>query len=438
MRAYWQFYWPLALTGLAMVLSVQFQNGALARFPDAARELAIFALAYGTFGFFRASLNFVNQLSNVFARSPHGARTTLRFVLMASALLTLPLAALAWLPAGAALLRHAYSMDDALTGQVTEYLRYLAPLLVIAALRFYYTGLLIQARLTGWVTLLNVLFLSVVIGALVAGFSLGLRPVVVLVGAEGAAMLVHLAAVLVIKTRHYRPPVEPEHERLSYRELVAFFVPVSTTGVMFALSRPVLYAFVGRTDGGLVAIAALRVAFDFSMLFQQAANQFRHFFVTFGLDDLAGKRRFMVLVWLGLTAIMLLFAVTPLSNLIWRDLMGIPDPVRTLAVQSLLVLCLMPGVIIFRNYFHGLLMVERRTVGMAAGAILRVVGIYVACQLLFSLGWLNHVTASLVLILGFVIEAAVVLQAAVGGGRGAPAAQNEKGKADRDNATANT
>ncbi len=434
MRAYWQFYWPLALTGLAMVLSVQFQNGALARFPDAARELAIFALAYGTFGFFRASLNFVNQLSNVFARSPHGARTTLRFVLLASALLTLPLLGLAWSPAGSAILRQAYSLDGTLTAQVTEYLRYLAPLLVIAALRFYYTGLLIQARLTGWVTLLNVLFLSVVIAALVAGFSLGLRPVVVLVGAEGLAMLVHLVGVLVIKRRCYQPPATPEHERLSYRELVAFFVPVSTTGVMFALSRPVLYAFVGRTEGGIVAIAALRVAFDFSMLFQQAANQFRHFFVTFGLDDLAGKKRFMTLIWLGLTAIMLLFAVTPLSNLIWRDLMGIPDDVRILAVQSLLVLCLMPGVIIFRNYFHGLLMVERRTVGMAAGAILRVVGIYLACQALFSLGWLNHVTASLVLILGFVIEAAVVVQAAIGGGRGDHEAA--KGQADRDNATA--
>jgi hypothetical protein len=69
-------------------------------------------------------------------------------------------------------------------------------------------------------------------------------------------------------------------------------------------------------------------------------------------------------------------------------------------------------VIVFRKYFHGRLMVERRTVGMAAGAMLRVGGIYLAAQALFGLGWLNHVTASLVLILGFVIEAAVVVWAA--------------------------
>ncbi len=136
----------------------------------------------------------------------------------------------------------------------------------------------------------------------------------------------------------------------------------------------------------------------------------------------------MVIVWAGITGIMLLFAVSPLSNLIWRDLMRIPEEVRALAVDVMLVLCLMPAVIIFRNYFHGRLMVERRTVGMAAGAMLRVAGIYLAAQVLFSFGALNHVTASLVLILGFVIEAAVVVQAAARGG--------QKGQADRVNATA--
>lgn len=432
MRAYWQFYWPLALTGLAMVLSVQFQNAALARYPEAVTELAVFALAYGTFGFFRASLNFINQLSNVFARSRYGARKTLRFVLMASALLTLPLLALGYLDAGAGLLRRIYGIDAALTARITEYLRYLAPLVVISALRFYYTGLLIQARLTGWVTLLNAMFLSAVILGLVVGFSLGLRPVTVLVGAEAVAMLLHLVATLLVIRARYRLPATPEHESLSYRELTGFFIPVSTTGVMFALSRPVLYAFVSRSPGGILAIAAMRVGFDFSMLFQQAANQFRHFFVTFGLDDLPAKRRFMALVCAGITALMLLFAVTPLSNLIWRDLMRIPDDVRALSVDVILVMCLMPAVIIFRNYFHGRLMVERRTAGMAAGAVLRVIGIYAACQALFSLGWLNHVTASFVLILGFVIEAAVVVWVAV---RGAPAAA-QKGHGERDSATA--
>ena len=66
-------------------------------------------------------------------------------------------------------------------------------------------------------------------------------------------------------------------------------------------------------------------------------------------------------------------------------------------------------------YFHGRLMVERRTSGMAVGSALRVIGIYFGAMLFFNLGWLNHITASLLLIMGFLIETAVVIQAAVNG-----------------------
>ncbi len=401
-----------------MVLGVQFQNAALARYPEAVTELALFALGYGTFGFFRASLNFIAQLSNVFARSREGTHRCHRFVIAASVVIMLPLVLLGESDAGALLIAWLYGTDEVLTARVQEYLIYLAPIILLGAQRFYYTGLLVQARLTGWVTNLNVLFLAVQIAGLIVGFSLGFRAVVVMVGSETFAIVCQLAATLWVKRRYYRLPEVEEHEHLTYRELVGFFIPVSMTGVMFALSRPVLYAFVTRVPAGLPAIAAMRVAFDFSMLFQQAANQFRHFFVTFGLDDLPGKRRFMAIVGAALTAIMLVFAVTPLQTWIWRDLMRIPDDVRVLSVQVFLIMCAMPAVIIVRNYFHGRLMVERRTSGMAVGSVLRVVTIYLGAQACFSLGWLDHVTATVILLLGFVIETLVVLQAAAREPRG--------------------
>lgn len=419
MLQYWRFYWPLALTGVAVVLSVQFQNAALARYPEAITELAVFALGYSTFGFFRASLNFIAQLSNLFARSDRGLSLCHRFVLWVSLLLVVPLVLLGASDGGARLLSAFYGIDPGLTARVQEYLIYLAPIILLGAQRLFYTGLLVQARLTGWVTILNVLYLALVIAGLITGFSLGLKPVHVLVGAEAIATTVQLIGTIWVKSRRYLLPEAIEHDRLTYRELTAFFIPVSMTGVMFALSRPVLYAFVSRDpNGGLLAIAAMRVAFDFAMLFQQAANQFRHFFVTFGLDDLPGKRRFMMLICALITVIMFGFALTPLSDLIWRDLMGIPDDVRALSVEVFLIMCLMPAVIILRNYYHGRLMVERRTSGMAYGAILRVVGIYLGAQLCFNFGWLNHITASVILILGFVIETAVVLYVAMNG-RGA-------------------
>ncbi len=112
---------------------------------------------------------------------------------------------------------------------------------------------------------------------------------------------------------------------------------------------------------------------------------------------------------------MVAVALTPLSKFIWGSLMGIPETVRELSQQVLLVMCLMPALIVFRNYHHGRLMVERRTSGMAAGGVLRVAAILLAAQACTIMGWLNYLTASFILILGFLVEALVAMVAAQSG-----------------------
>ena len=114
MLQYWRFYWPLALTGVAMVLSVQFQNAALARYPEAVTELAVYALGYGAFGFFRASLNFIAQLTTVFARSVRRrSRRCQRYVFGVSVLIMLPLIYLGHSEGGAWLLAAAFGTEPA-------------------------------------------------------------------------------------------------------------------------------------------------------------------------------------------------------------------------------------------------------------------------------------------------------------------------------------
>ena len=391
-----------------MVLAMQAQNGALARYPGAVTELAVFALASGAFGLFNAGLNFTAQLSNVFARSPRGRLLSHRFVRLWSLALTVPPALLATTPAGHALVAAAYGIDDALTERVLEYILYMLPLLFISAERFYFTGLLVQSQLTGWVTALNVVFLAVAIAALVVGFSLGVAPVFTVVGAQTLAGALHWALSALVTKYRYRWPATREHDDLTVRELVRFFLPMTATGVMFAISRPVLYAFVSRTPDGIATIAALRVAFDFTTMFQQAANQFRHFFVTFGLGDLAAKRRFMAMICAGITALMLVIALTPLANWLLGGVLGIRGQVLSDAVDVILVLCLMPLAIVIRNYYHGHLMVERRTTGMAVGGTVRVIAMAALAQFAYATGALNHLVAAFILLAGFATEAAVV------------------------------
>jgi hypothetical protein len=394
--------------GIAMVVSIQFQNGVLARYPDAVQELAVFALASGVFGFFNASQAFVAQLSNVFARSVTGTRRCYRFVCFVGLGLMLVLAAIAITPLGLQFLQFAYGIDETLATKISEYLVLLVGVVFLHGQRHFVNGLLVQAGLTGWVTSANFVYLGVLIAALVIGLALGLPAPLVLVGSDALAAIVQLGLSLWLYRTRYQLPEKAEHEGVTYAELARFFVPVATTGVMFALSRPVLYAFVARSPNGLVIIAALRIAFDFTAMFQQATNQFRHFFITFGWTELPSKRRFMVLVGGVLTLVMLILGLTPLAQWLWLIPMGIPANLQQLSVEAFLVLCCMPACILVRNYYHGYLMVVRRTAGMAWASILRVAAIYAYAQWLFAIGALQHTTAAFGLILGFLVEAVVV------------------------------
>ena len=406
---YWAFYWPLALTGAVTVLGTQIQNGVLARMEDAAAALAAYAVAQAVLSLFNAAQAFAPQLTTRFARGPEATARVRGFILGISLALAGLVALLATF--GQPLIIASFSLSPALQAQTFAFLLALAPIVWLNGLRFYLVGRLIQQERTGRVTVLNGVHLTVLIVSLAAGLALRLDPVLTLVGAQALAGLVH--ATLAIGA--LRPGAEAaagseaESEEVpSYQRLRAFFGPVVLTGIMFALSRPILYAAIGGTGDGILTIAALRIAFDFTFFFQQAANQFRHFFVTFGLDAMAEKRRFMIRVALGLTLAMALTAFTPLGPLLIAEGIGAEAEVTRRALAALQVMTLLPLLIILRNLFHGILMVEERTGGMALGSILRVLTIAGLAQLLTPVGLLTPSTAAWTLLAGFATETAVV------------------------------
>jgi len=406
---YWAFYWPLALTGAVTVLGTQIQNGVLARMEDAAAALAAYAVAQAVLSLFNAAQAFAPQLTTRFARGPEATARVRGFILGISLALAGLVALLATF--GQPLIIASFSLSPALQAQTFAFLLALAPMVWLNGLRFYLVGRLIQQERTGRVTVPNGVHLTVPIVSLAAGLALHLGPVLTLVGAQALAGLVH--ATLAIGA--LRPGAEAaagseaESEEVpSYQRLRAFFGPVVLTGIMFALSRPILYAAIGGTGDGILTIAALRIAFDFTFFFQQAANQFRHFFVTFGLDAMAEKRRFMIRVALGLTLAMALTAFTPLGPLLIAEGIGAEAEVTCRALAALQVMTLLPLLIILRNLFHGILMVEERTGGMALGSVLRVLTIAGLAQLLAPVGLLTPSTAAWTLLAGFAMETAVV------------------------------
>ncbi len=413
-RQYWRFYWPLALTGVMLLLGRQLQNGVLARYPEAVRELATYALASSTFFLFNAPLAFVPQLANALARTRQAHRLCLRVVVGTCLCLTIPMIAAAFFPSGAGLFARLYGVRPEVAADVVRYLRWLCPLVLVNGIRRYCTGLLIQCRRTGVVTLLNALYLTVLAVVLCLGLPLGWSAVSTLVLAQGLASVAHLACVCVCALRLRPFPDREEREpndTLTPRAVFEFYWPVALTSFMFALSRPILYSIVGRIPDPEPQIAALRVAFDLAMIFHGPLNQFRHLFLTFGESDRRGLRLFMIRVMLAVMAMMLVLASTPVATLCMQGVLGIRGEVFALARDAFRVMCLIPLVITLRNYFHGLSLLQRRTRSMGAGAVLRNVTICALALGLQCCGRLNHATSALVLVLGFGAECVVAVAA---------------------------
>ena len=415
-RDYWRFYWPLGLMAVALFSGRLVQNYVLLDYEGGVRELAIFSLAIAAFKPFQAVLGFVPQMSNVLVRGPRTLRASFRFLLGVCAVFTLPVALLGWTPLGDAVLSRIYDVGPDRIAVMTRYMRYFVPLIVLGAVGRFFIGLLVQAHRTGVVTALRVSNLALMIVTLVVGIELVWDPVITismsLLLPRTVQML--LAGGLVYALHDHRQP--GKDQELKQREVGAYFLPMVGTTILFTLSRPIIFGFLTSLDPEIypglppvdAMVAGVSLAFGFSMLFQSTINQFRNVFVTFGHRDLRGVRRFMARVTLGVASLMLIALLTPGARLFLRHLQGATGPTLEMAKEACWVLLLVPVVVAWRNYFHGLAMVHRRTGGMVAGAVSRNASIAVVAAALVAVGLYNHVAAAALLVLGFASEAFTV------------------------------
>ncbi len=412
-HSYWRFYWPLSLMGAVSLAGALVQNYVLLGYEAGVRELEVFVLAQAVLGTFAAGTGFTSQMANVLVRGPQSLRAALRFMVTVCLLFTLPLVLMGWTPLGRLVLPHVFDVGPERIAMIVRYLRYLCPLVLIGGVSSFQVGLLVQARRTGMVTMLAATQLGTTVAVLMAGVHFAWDPVATLSLSVIVPALTNLTLTTVLQFTYHHHARPGEDRPLRQREIAAFFLPMVSTALLFTLSRPIIFAFITASHGAAperveAMVAGVSLAFSFNMLFQAAVNQFRDLFVTFGGRDPQGVRAFMVRATLVLTAMMVLVVATPLCPLFLRHLQGASGPTLHMARQAMWAMLPVPAVIAWRNYFHGLAMVHRRTTGMTAGSFMRNVAIVAFALPLMALGWYNHVAAAAMLVLGFGAEAATV------------------------------
>ena len=412
-----RFFWPLSLMGVVMHAGRLGQNRALLDYEAGVRELALFVMALAILGPFRSVHGMTPQMVTVMGTNGAARRRCFYFVTGVCAALSVPVLLLAWTPLGPPVARGLFDVNAAGGRTMMLYVRFLAPLLILGGWRQYTVGLLVRQQRTNWVVALNALDQCLIIVIVIVGLRQQWSPAVVI----GSSALVPSVLVLALSAAVLlRGPFDEQTATAGptgYADLLRYFWPLAATTFMFTLSRPIIFALVMRINGSgtshrvdtEVIVAALGLAFSCSLIFQTTVNQFRHLMVTFSATDLPGVRRFMAVATAVVTGLMVVALATPLARLFLQELQGADGQTLQMALDALWPLCLVPIVVAWRNYHHGLGLVEHRTLSLAAGGIGRNGSILLVGLLLLHVGLLNHRTAAALLVLGFTSEALVVV-----------------------------
>lgn len=179
--------------------------------------------------------------------------------------------------------------------------------------------------------------------------------------------------------------------RLSYIKIFRFWLPLAATWLMMAAEGPFLAAVIARMTAEKLNLAAYGVAYAFGLVAESPVIMLMSASTALCKDQLSYRRLRNFTLWLCLavTLLLALFLLPPVFNAIVRKLLGLAPEVADLTHSALL--CLLPWApaIGLRRFYQGILIANRKTRRVAAGTILRLIGMGGTALGLYHLGGLN-------------------------------------------------
>lgn len=202
----------------------------------------------------------------------------------------------------------------------------------------------------------------------------------------------------------------PEREELSLRRLWAMFLPLSLSDVLMSVAGPIIAAGLTRLADPQTNLAAYGVAESMAILTEAPIIMLLHASTTLShtRQGFLLLHRFMLLANLAVTLVHGLIAFTPLYDLVFRGLLGLPEAVADTARPAFQLLLLWPAAIGWRRVFQGLLIYHKHSAEVGWASISRLASLSIVVLAGVLAGWNGAVVAALALSAGVLMEAAAV------------------------------
>lgn len=400
-------WWPLAASWLLMAAEQPAMTAVMARLADPEVNLAAWGgIVYPLSLIIESPIIMLLSASTALSRDCESYRRLRRFMMWLGGILTLLHILVAFTPLYYVVTVDILGAPAQVVGPARVGLMIMTPWTWAIAYRRFNQGVMIRfghSRAVGAGTLIRLAADALV---LAVGYLVGTWPGIVV---GSSAIAVGVVAEAVYAGIRVRPVLREEVSQemaseplMSFRDFLAFYVPLALTSLLFLVVQPIGSAALSRMPEALASLAVWPVVTGFIFILRSLGISYNEVVVAL-MDEpeaVSTLRRFAFLLALSVSLLMLLAAVTPLASIWFGRLSALPSRLVPMAVQGLWLALLLPGLNVLQSWYQGVILHSRRTRGITEA--LAVFLIATAAVLWAGVEW-GEVTGLYVGLVAFVV-----------------------------------
>jgi hypothetical protein len=339
-----RFWLPLALMWVMMALEQPILAAVIARLPQPKEQLAAFGITFSLALLIEGPIIMLLTASTALARGKQSYGQLLRFTTLLATGITALHLLVALTPAYNFLVDVLIGAPEQLVEPSRQTFLIMFPWSAVVAYRRLWQGVMIRFGYTDQVGFTMILRLIATAGVAIIGGYFHILPGAPLAGLSLIAGVVTGAIVSYFYTRPIlRGPLsqlEPPKDRISLRYLTKFYIPLALTNVINFIGRPILAFGLSRGNLPIESLALWPVLNSLAFLFRSIGFAYQEVVVALAhhINARPALKRFALLVGSIASLILAVIAITPLND-IWYDVIsGLPADLVALAPWPTLII----------------------------------------------------------------------------------------------------
>ena len=246
------------------------------------------------------------------------------------------------------------------------------------AIRRFQQGILIRQGQSRWIGVGTAIRLIALCGGLVLGLWLGTWSGIVVatcaisLGVMSEALFIRVCAQPVLRT--FKHAASPQSDPPNLKMFLRFYTPLAITPLLTLLALPISSAALSRMPDPIDSFAVWPILGGLVFLFQGLGLAYQEVVVALIEKPRYAHhlRRFAFQLAGGLSVLLLLITVTPLSKMWFFDLSGLPQDLTMLGRTALGVTILLPALTVIECWLQGILVHAHQTRGIIEAVTLYV------------------------------------------------------------------